>query len=58
MVGGRWSGAQIIPDGRWPGMWRVEFPEGVLSDMVNRTRAKDAAVGLVLAQLNARQAAE
>ena len=29
------------PDAKWPGMWRVRWPDG-LSDMVNLTRAKDA----------------
>jgi hypothetical protein len=53
MVRGRWSGARIVPDPKWPKMFRVEFPEGVLSDMVNLTRAKDAAAHLVFARLNA-----
>jgi hypothetical protein len=53
MVDGRWSGARIVPDPVWPKMFRVEYPKGVLSDMVNRTRAKDAAAHLVLSQLNA-----
>jgi hypothetical protein len=34
---------RIVPDAKWPGMWRVEFPDGRLSDLTNRTRAKDAA---------------
>jgi hypothetical protein len=36
----------IAPDARWPGMWRVKLPNDLLSDMVNLTRAKDAAVSL------------
>lgn len=36
----------IKPDARWPDMWRVKLPNGLLSDMVNLTRAKDAAVSL------------
>jgi hypothetical protein len=36
----------IEPDGKWPGMWRVKFPNGQLSDMVNLTRARDAAISL------------
>jgi hypothetical protein len=33
---------RIVPDGRWPGMFRLRLPDGSLSDMVNLTRAKDA----------------
>jgi hypothetical protein len=33
----------VQPDPEWPGMWRVRLPDGDLSDMANRTRAKDAA---------------
>jgi hypothetical protein len=32
----------IVPDAAWPGMYRLQFPDGRLSDMVNLTRAKDA----------------
>jgi hypothetical protein len=41
----------IEPDSEWPGMWRVRLPDGHLSDMANRTRAKDAAQLLALATL-------
>jgi hypothetical protein len=44
--------AGVEPDGRWPGMFRVRFPDGTLSDMVNLTRAKDAALVIVLCALN------
>ncbi len=36
---------RVVPDAKWPGMWRAQLPRG-LSDMVNLTRARDAAVGL------------
>ena len=36
----------IKPDGTRPKMWRVQFPDGRLTDMVNYTRAKDAARSL------------
>ena len=37
------SGAvSIVPDAVWAGMYRLQFPDGSLSDMVNLTRAKDA----------------
>jgi hypothetical protein len=32
----------IVPDAKWPGMYRLRFPDGRLSDMINLTRAKDA----------------
>jgi len=44
--------ATIEPDAEWPGMFRVLMPDGHLSDMVNLSRAKDAALSLALAVLN------
>jgi hypothetical protein len=38
--------ANIVPDQQWPGMWRVQLPNGHLSDIVNCSRAKDAALTL------------
>jgi hypothetical protein len=35
--------AEVVPDAKWPRMWRVRWPDGSLSDMVNLSRAKDAA---------------
>jgi hypothetical protein len=32
----------VVPDAARPGMWRVRWPDGRLSDMTNLTRAKDA----------------
>ncbi len=43
---------EIEQDARYPKMWRVKHPDGRLSDMVNLTRARDAAVGFALASLN------
>jgi len=43
---GRRKLAEVVPDDRWSGMWRVKLPNGQLSDMVNLTRAKDAAMAL------------
>ena len=43
--------AKIVPYQQRPGMWRVQLPNGYLSDIVNRSRAKDAA--LTLAYTNA-----
>jgi len=39
----RFSGYQIQIDEKYPTMWRVRSPDGTLSDMVNLSRAKDAA---------------
>ena len=43
--------ATVEADAKWPGMWRVGFG-GKLSDMANLSRAKDAAISLVLGELN------
>jgi hypothetical protein len=32
----------IVPDQKWPGMYRIRLPDGGLSDMINLTRVKDA----------------
>ena len=37
----------IIKDQNYPGMWRVLWPDGQLSDMVNLSRAKDAAASFM-----------
>jgi hypothetical protein len=34
----------VVPDDRWPGMWRMLWPSGDLSDMANLARIKDAAM--------------
>jgi hypothetical protein len=44
--------ATIEPDAKWPDMYRVRLPNGHLTDMVNISRARDAAVCLALAELN------
>ena len=50
--GGRGSlFVELVRDVTYPSMWRVRLPDGSLTDMVNRTRAKDAACALLLAHL-------
>ena len=44
--------ATVEGDAKWPGMWRVRLG-GMLSDMANLSRAKDAAISIVLRGLNA-----
>jgi hypothetical protein len=34
--------ARLIPDAVYPGMYRVRWPDGRVSDMANLTRANDA----------------
>jgi hypothetical protein len=41
--GGGKTGFSVVPDQQHPRMWRVRYPDGKLSDLVNRTRARDAA---------------
>ena len=38
----------VVPDKTYPAMWRIKTKAGVLSDMVNLSRAKDAAFGLAM----------
>jgi len=44
--------ATVEPDNQWAGVYRVRFRDGRLTDLVNLTRARDAAVTLALASLN------
>ena len=38
---------KAIPDAVYPGMWRVQWPDGRVSDMANLTRINDAIAGFV-----------
>jgi len=40
----------VNPDEKYPSMYRIHWPNGSVSDMVNLTRAKDAAVHLAIAK--------
>jgi hypothetical protein len=42
-IGGKVTGVSVEPDAAWPNMWRVRMGDR-RSDMVNLTRAKDAAI--------------
>jgi hypothetical protein len=33
---------RIVPDPKWPGMYRIRRPDGSLSEMANLTRCRDA----------------
>jgi hypothetical protein len=44
----------VVPDQTYPGiMWRVLLPDGRLSGMLNKARAKDAGIGIALRLLEA-----
>jgi hypothetical protein len=47
--------ARIVSDATYPSMWRIQTRDGRLSDMVNLTRVRDAARGIVLALLNGQE---
>ena len=49
------TGNSITPDTKYPSMWRVRYPDGSLSDIVNLTRAREGARCLALAVLNTRE---
>ena len=38
----------VVPDKIYPTMWRIKHRDGRLSDMVNLSRARDAAVALAV----------
>jgi hypothetical protein len=44
--------AEVIPDNEYAGMWRIRWPDGQLSDMVNLSRAKDAACVLAMRNID------
>jgi hypothetical protein len=41
--GAEFTGIVLRSDDKWPNMWRVHWPDRPPSDMVNLTRAMDAA---------------
>ena len=41
----------VVPDSRWPHMWRIRHRDNSLSDLLNVARAKDAALTHALADL-------
>jgi hypothetical protein len=42
------GGFTVVPDEEWPAMYRIRRPDGTLTDMVNLTRARDAARNLAI----------
>jgi hypothetical protein len=43
-IGKSFTDVTVRRDTKWPSMWRVNTADGWVSDMVNLTRAKDAAI--------------
>ena len=52
------ASVEVIPDKTYPNMWRVQLPDGTVSDMANLVWAKDAAVSIALGTLNPKKKAE
>jgi hypothetical protein len=46
--------AEVVSDQTSPGMFRVKFQDGRISDMANQTWVKDAAIAIALRSLNFR----
>jgi hypothetical protein len=42
LLAGRRRFGRVVPDGKWPGMWRSRLSGGRLSDMANLAWAKNA----------------
>jgi len=51
IVGSRNSGAKVLSDSNWLNMYRFEY-QGVISEMGNLTRIRDAAISIVAYNLN------
>jgi hypothetical protein len=49
---------KVERDTKYPGMYRVRTPDGKLSDMINRSRARDAAGVALLRILNSEETAQ
>jgi hypothetical protein len=47
----------VVEDEVYRGIWRVRQPDGTLTDMVNRARARDAARSILVRVLNSRETA-
>jgi len=46
--------AVVESDANWPGLFRIRYPDGHVSDVVNLTRAKNAAAVFALRCLNSK----
>ena len=56
---GRAPAITLVPDPHYPDLWRVQLPDGTTTDLLNKTRARDAAKLILPEILNSpRTAAE
>ena len=46
---------RVVPDTKYPTMWRVVLHTGKLSDMANLSRARDAAMSAAIRELEYEQ---
>jgi hypothetical protein len=46
---------EVVPDKTYAGMWRIQMPDGRLSDMVNLARAKDAALSIAVRTIHSQK---
>ena len=46
LFGGKRSFGRVVPDQKWPGMWRVVLHNGRLSDMANLSRARNSVMAM------------
>jgi hypothetical protein len=47
----------LVPDPHYPDLWRVQLPDGPTTDLLNKTRARDAAKLILPEILNSPTAA-
>jgi len=57
LIGQRTPIVSIVPDAKYSAMWRVRYPDGRMTDMVNVTRARDAARTIAGSILDGRETA-
>ncbi len=57
-IGHRSAIVHVVPDGVWPGMWRICYRDGRLSDMANLSWARDGAVAVAMRLVDPRRQAE
>ena len=46
---------QIVRDQQYPSMWHIRLPDGTVTDMLNRSRARDAARSIAITVLSVQE---
>src|SRR5262245_30336891 len=49
---------QIVRDQQYPSMWRIRLPDGTVTDMLNRSRVRDATRSVALTVLSVQERAQ